>query len=215
MAYPISVNKNNYFENRKKSTVETPLALANFIYQIIKDGGKIYSDVWDIGCYKGNLSYPWKVAGHTCRGVDIKDHGYHSEIQIGDFLNINPKEFTDACGHYAFKPDAIFLCNPPFNHEFEGKRAGRSFLPELFLKQIFDLSSYNYPVVLIVPMGCRLNNRKKSTRWRWLRDCGASITSIITLPLDIFPEVQFHTEILFFNMPQLKPHYFLTEDALK
>ena len=49
----------------------------------------------------------------------------------------------------------------------------------------------------------------------WLRDCGAEITSIISLPLDIFPDVEFHAEILIFNVSGIQPHYFLPEEALQ
>ncbi len=60
-------------------------------------------------------------------------------------------------------------------------------------------------------MGFRLNQRKISKRWKWLRDNCPPITSIISLPLDIFDNVQFHSEILIFNVPKLKPHYFLPD----
>jgi hypothetical protein len=33
--------------------------------------------------------------------------------------------------------------------------------------------------------------------------------------LDIFPGVVLPAEILLFKMPRLKPHYFLSEDALR
>ena len=40
------------------------------------------------------------------------------------------------------------------------------------------------------------------------------ITSIITLPHDAFEVVKVHSEILLFNMPRLRPHYFLPDDVL-
>jgi type I restriction enzyme M protein len=67
---------------------------------------------------------------------------------------------------------------------------------------------------MFVPMGLRLNQRLCSARWRWLRDCGTRITSIISLPLDVFTGVEFHNEILIFNVVGLRPHYFLPEEAL-
>jgi len=63
-------------------------------------------------------------------------------------------------------------------------------------------------------MGFLLNQRRKSKRWRWLRDCGAEITSIVSLPLDIFPDVEFHNEILIYNVSGINPHYFLPEELL-
>jgi hypothetical protein len=82
------------------------------------------------------------------------------------------------------------------------------------LEHIFKLFGVEVPVVMFVPMGFRLNQRRKSKRWRWLRDCGAKITSIVSLPLDVFESVEFHAEILIFNVAELKPHYFLPEEAL-
>ncbi len=213
MAYPVSVSKNNYFQNRKKSTVETPIGIAKCISNIILSNNVKVSQVWDIGCYRGNLSLPWSNIVE-CVGVDVEDFGYHGKMNVGDFLSIKVEEFHDASAHYAFKPDCLFLCNPPFNYEYKGGKIGRKFLPELFLKQIFDLAGYDRQVVLITPMGGILNQRKKSTRWRWLRDCGAQITSRLALPIDAFPNVQFHAEVLFFNIAGIKPHYFLGEEFL-
>jgi ParB-like chromosome segregation protein Spo0J len=41
------------------------------------------------------------------------------------------------------------------------------------------------------------------------------ITSIVTLPHDVFQSVKVHSEILLFNMPKLKPHYFLPDKYLR
>ena len=99
--------------------------------------------------------------------------------------------------------------NPPFNG-CEGKRL----YPEVFLAHTFELFDETIPVVLFTPMGFRLNQRRKSARWRWLRDSKAKLTSTVALPLDIFPGVEFHAEILIFNVKGVLPHYFLPESAL-
>jgi len=52
------------------------------------------------------------------------------------------------------------------------------------------------------PMGFRLNGQQKGNQKY------PPISSIISLPLDIFPKVAFHSEILIFNLPNLQPHYF-------
>ena len=91
---------------------------------------------------------------------------------------------------------------------------GKQLYPEVFLRHIFKLFGETMPVALFAPMGMRLNQRKKSTRWRWLRDSKAQLTSIISLPLDVFPSVEFHAEILVFNVKDMNPHYFLPEEAL-
>ena len=51
-------------------------------------------------------------------------------------------------------------------------------------------------------MGVRLNQNKGSKRWRWLRDRAPAITSIISLPRDIFGSVDFHCEILLLDLQQ-------------
>jgi type I restriction enzyme M protein len=101
------------------------------------------------------------------------------------------------------------LCNPPFNGA-----PGKRLYPEVFLEHLFKLFGVQIPVTMVVPMGLRLNQRRKSKRWRWLRDCGAQITSIISMPLDVFDGVEFHNEILVFNVAGIKPHYFLPEVAI-
>lgn len=107
------------------------------------------------------------------------------------------------------RPDLI-LCNPPFNGA-----PGKQLYPEVFLRHTFKLFDEKVPVVMFAPMGLRLNQRKHSTRWRWLRDAKARITSIIDLPLDVFPGVECHAEILVFNVPGICPHYFLPDEALQ
>ena len=44
---------------------------------------------------------------------------------------------------------------------------------------------------------------------------GYPITSIVTLPHDVFGSVKVHSEILLFNMPKLKPHHFLPDKYLR
>ena len=48
----------------------------------------------------------------------------------------------------------------------------------------------------------------------WLRDSGPTITDIIALPLDIFPGVQFHMELVMFNLPNIEHHRFLPQKYL-
>ena len=100
------------------------------------------------------------------------------------------------------------LCNSPFNGA-----DGKQLYPEVFLCHAFKLFGDTIPIVLFVPMGFRLNQRRKSTRWRWLLDSRATITSIVSLP-EIFPDVEFHAEILIFDSRGWEPHYFLPEEAL-
>ena len=82
--------------------------------------------------------------------------------------------------------------------------------PELFMRKIVELWGEKKKIVMVVPMGFRLNATLRSERWNWLKNSKLRITSIISLPINIF-EAKFHTEILCFNIPKLKPHYFLYE----
>jgi len=204
MPYPISVKKNNYFEKRKNSTVLTPKLLADNIFDIVQSSNWYESEnpvVYDIGCNSGELSLPFKDTAISCVGIDIADVKYHSTFIKCDFLTINKNNFPEN------NLSRLFLCNPPFNWECQGH--GRKLLPELFLRKIFELFGTKVPVVLISPMGMMLNQRLKSKRWPWLRDCGCEITSRLVIPIDIFPEVAFHAEVLFFNIHGIKATYFL------
>jgi len=206
MSYPISVKKNNYFENRKNSTVETPRGVSEFIYGLIHNNTNIET-VIDVCCGRGALSKPFYKNNYLVYGIDIEDPKIDNTYFIfsgGDFLYDEIKWFVQG--------GKLILCNPPFNDRL-GKYK-KKLLPELFLNRIFETFGYTTPVVLFVPMGFRLNQRKKSKRWKKLRDSGAEITTIITLPIDIFKDVLFHSEILIFNIQGLKPHYFLPEEAL-
>jgi hypothetical protein len=199
--YPISVKKNNYIKNKKNSMVLTPLWLSKFIYNLISKN--IFNLILDIGCNNGSLSYFFRKK-HTVCGIDIFDE-YNLSKLFGfyyfkkDFLNLKKEKWN-------IKPDLI-LCNPPFN-DSTGKYK-KKLLPELFFKKIIEIFGYKIPFVLFVPMGFRLNQKKSSTRYKYIRDCGAELTSIISLPIDTYDNVLFHSEILIFNIFNLKSHYFI------
>jgi len=180
MSSPLSVKKNNYIKNPKRSDIETPLEIAEFIASLFDR-----DSVFDPCSGNGNLLKLFKERGYKIESCEIKSGC--------DFLK--RKEKIDA---------ELIVCNPPFNLGV-GKKLGS----EVFLKKILELWRKDAAIVLFVPMGFRLNQRKTSKRWRWLRDSCPPITSIISLPLDIFENVAFHSEILIFNAPALKPHYFI------
>ena len=115
------------------------------------------------------------------------------------------------------KPQLV-LCNPPFNGY--GNKLGS----EVWLDKIIELFGKEVPIVLFAPMGFRLNGKQNGKRWsKFNSDKYPPISSIISLPRDIFPEVEFHSErlysnlqktfnkgfqILIFNLQGLEPHYF-------
>ena len=96
----------------------------------------------------------------------------------------------------------LILCNPPFNGH-----KNRKLYPEVFLKKIVEIYGNNAKIVMIVPSGLRLNQRLKSKRWKWINE-NLEITSILTLPLDVFEGVLFHTEILFLLFRFDSVHHF-------
>jgi hypothetical protein len=71
-------------------------------------------------------------------------------------------------------------------------------LPFTFLKRIVTLFGNEIPIVLIVPWGFLLNQKMKSTRWRWIRD-NFEFPSILINPLDAFSGVAYQSYTLFFN----------------
>ena len=162
--------------------------------------GKVYNGIiFDPAFGSGRLTDPWYNSGSYVIGCDIQNQvACRHEFNECKFEDLNPR----------YLPDLV-ICNPPFNGA-----SGKRLYPEVFLEHIFKLFGTDIPVVMFAPMGLRLNQRRKSKRFRWLRDCGAEITSIISLPLDIFEEVEFHAEILIFNVKGIKSHYFLPEQYL-
>ena len=226
MASPLTTTRNDFYNNRKRSDIETPVKVAEFIYQIVRES-PLFSEVkqyelLDVACGSGILGVPfvsmpwWYVNGIDV--VDEKPEGYANYVQM-DFMEF-PGELPN------FSPDLI-VCNPPFNNMAGEHTNGLK--PELFIKRIFDLYGHTIPVVLFAPMGFIFNQRKKSKRWRSLRDeyKDAEITSIIVPPLDIFtnpdfdpdkeigkgnrPNIEFHNMIMLWNIPGVKSFYWLDE----
>jgi type I restriction enzyme M protein len=202
---PLTVKRNDYHENKKNSTVYTPVGVAQFLFATLQAPIRRQFDarkqltVFDPAIGTGRLTDPWYAAGCNVVGCDATDQGARCQ----QFDHCRFEDFEPP-----FPPDLV-LCNPPFNGAPK-----KQLYPEVFLKRIFELFGTKTPVVLFVPMGFLLNQRRKSKRWRWLRDCGAELTSIVSLPLDIFEDVEFHSEIVIFNVEQIKPHYFLPEEYL-
>jgi len=205
MPSPLTVARNNYHKNPKASAIYTPPGVARFLFDILHKA-RPFADrkiadliVLDPAIGKGNLVAPWFDAGCHIVGCDVTNIG----LLCHRYYRGRFEEQTDLP-----LPDLV-LSNPPFNGA-----PGRQLYPEVFLRHIFDLWGPKMPTVMFAPMGLLLNQRRRSTRFRWLRDCGAKITSIVSLPLDIFPDVEFHAEILIFNVTGIQPHYFLPDEAL-
>ena len=168
---------------------ETPPGLARFLFETISPVHEVKT-ILDPCAGRGALTKPW-------RGRRVVSF----EIDEGKDFFLCPDRID--CD--------LVLCNPPFSQESE---SGTGYQPERFLRRIVEVVPRQTPIVLITPMGMRLHQEKRSKRWRWLRDEAPPITSIISLPRDAFPTVDYHVEILLFDMPRLKPHYFMPDRYL-
>jgi hypothetical protein len=216
MPSPLNVKRNNYHAHPKRSDIYTPVGVAQFLHDVLQHGLPLkrqsgpcggggrcqhaFHTIFDPAIGNGRLTEPWRHSGRTIIGCDV----IRRQAECRHYYCQQYETLADV----AFAPDLV-LCNPPFNGA-----SGRRLYPEVFLAHTFQLFGAQQPIVLFAPMGMRLNQRRKSTRWRWLRDCGAKLTSIVSLPLDTFPNVEFHAEILIFNVRRIEPHYFLTESAV-
>jgi hypothetical protein len=187
MASPLTVKRNEYRTNPKRSDIPTPLWLCEQVASLFPD----VQTVLDPACGDGRLLAPFKRRGCKTVGYDVK--------QGTDFLFGVEPVVCDLC-----------VCNPPFN-----LGVGRMLGSEVFLRKILARCG-NVPIALFCPMGFRLNQRMNSARWKWLRDeCPAKITSLMALPLDCFEGVEFHAEIVFFNARHLEPHLFCTPNTIR
>lgn len=195
MSQALSTRKNPYWDNPKNSTVYTPKCVADFLHRIISSV-LLPKVILDPAIGRGALTNPWKK-NSTIVGVDVdpKSKRYADHFVRSRFEDLE---------HWSLPYPNLILVNPPWNGA-----NGRKLYPEVFLRKIVDLFGKDVPTVLFVPMGFRLNQRMKSKRWQWLNGIGMGITSIVSLPLNVFEKVEFHSEILLFNMPKLKAHYWI------
>ena len=171
-----------YVKKDKRSDTPTNLKVCEFIHNIV------------------SAKYSPKKILDPCAGDRRLTFMFNT-----DTINYEIKDGTDFLKE-TNKIDCDFvICNPPFN--LGG--TGRKLSVEVFMDKILELVDKDTPIILITPMGFRLNQRINSKRWRKMRDDYPPITSIISLPLDIFEDTLFHCEILCFNCYRLLPHYFL------
>jgi len=172
-------------KGKKRSDTETPKELCKMIYKLI---GEIYkpTKILDPCCGDRRLTELFFKDGVEIINYEIKEDK--------DFLLETEKIDCDLC-----------IMNPPFNVG----GSGRKLAVEIFMDKVLELVDNNIPIVLITPMGFRLNQRYKSARWKKMKDKYPPITSIISLPLDCFKETLFHVEVLFFNIHLNENHYFI------
>jgi len=196
----INARGSNYHSDPRPNDIYTPAPLALFLFDLLDD--QEFTTVLDPAIGAGALTEPWRASGRTIFGCDTNPASAH----YADIFRRGP--FEDIKRWSAPTPDLV-LCNAPCNG---GK--GKGLYPEVFLRHLVGLFGNGLPIALFCPMGLRLNQRLRSGRYGWLRDSGPTITDIIALPLDIFPGVQFHMELVMFNLPNIEHHRFLPQKYL-
>ncbi len=175
--------------NIRPANTATPPGVCRFLHDIISAKYKV-TTILDPCAGKGNLTRPWK----GCKVIT------HEATKGRDFFSCPDHIDCD-----------LVLCNPPWSGGGKSTKSPIS----IFLERILDVVPPKTPIVLIAHWSFRMDQDKKSSRWRWLRDECPPITSIITLPHDIWSDAKVHSEILLFNLPKLRSHYFLPDDYLR
>lgn len=204
------VDRNNFYEQQKKATIYTPDAVSRFIFNIVNSNIGKEKPVIDPCVGAGSLLKPFKDNGYTVIGIDIQHQGFE-QTEVRNYLSCKKGELPDP---------SLVIINPPFNIDGKTKNyikkhyGGRPLLPEVWLQKAIELFGIDIPIVLFTPYGLRLNQTVESKRWqRFIHREYPDITSIISLPKNIFDGILFHSEILIFNIPptkdnDVKPHYF-------
>lgn len=179
-----------------KCEIDTPSNVSQYLYERLKHLKPRV--VFDPCAGLGNLLEPWKQI--YCCGVEINKERFQESRRRG--FDIFGQAF-ELYEHHKVPPDLI-LCNPPWNRHWKGLNYS-----EIFLRKIVELWGKDIPIAFLVPMGFRLNQRTNSQRFQWMKTKGPQITSIISCPLDMYPDVKFHNEIILFNVKRVKPHYWI------
>ena len=205
------VDRNNFYTNEKKATIFTPAAVSEFLYDILHTHISKKGVVVDPCVGRGSLLRPWKRNGYKVMGIDIERQGFPGTI-VRNYLEMQPEEIDVEV--------SLVIMNPPFNIDQKTKQyikehyGGRPLLPEVWFSKAIQLFGRKTPIVMFTPYGFRLNQTEQSKRWqKFVRDEYPPITSIISLPKDVFDGILFHSEVLAFNLPKLKAHYFLNHGA--
>jgi type I restriction-modification system DNA methylase subunit len=202
------VDRNNFYETEKKATVYTPAYVSDFLYHTIQPYIPKNSLILDPCVGEGSLLKPWRLNKYRTIGIDIEDQNYPETI-VKNYLEIKKGEIEQP---------SLIVMNPPFNIDGKTKEyikqnyGGRPLLPEVWLQKALELFGNKTPIAMFTPYGFRLNQTDESKRWKkFIEGEYPEITSIISLPKNVFEGILFHSEILIFNMPQLKGHYFIKD----
>jgi len=200
------VDRNNFYQVQKNATVCTPDYVSDFLFSILHSHIKRDGLVVDPCVGEGSLLRPWQESGWNTVGIDIERQGFPKTI-VKNYLDVKKGEIA--------KP-ALVIMNPPFNIDAKTKEyikrhyGGRPLLPEVWFQKALELFGTKVPIAMFTPYGFRLNQTEESKRWRrFIEGEYPDITSIVSLPKNVFDRILFHSEVLIFNLPKLRGHYFV------
>lgn len=201
------VDRNNFYKVQKKATIFTPDYVSEFLFNLVYKYIDKKGIVLDPCVGQGSLLKPFKKNGYKVLGIDIENQGFPRTI-VRNYLEVKKGDIKDKI--------SLVIMNPPFNIDSKTKQyikenyGGRPLLPEVWFSKALELFGHDIPIVMFTPYGFRLNQSDTSKRWqKFITKEYPEITSIVSLPKDVFENILFHSEVLMFNLPQLKGHYFL------
>lgn len=187
-------------------SIQTPLFVARFLHKILKHLKP--TAVLDPAVGEGNLLIPWRETAITL-GVDTDEDRVHIATTVNKISSGITMPFENTTREdYPVKPELV-MCNPPWNRHWNNLN-----YPEVFLQKIVELFGNKIPICLLCPMGLRLNQTAGSPRKRWIKNT-LEINSIISCPRDLYPETEFHSEIILFNCKKVRPHYWMIDPPEK
>ncbi len=202
------VDRNNFYTVQKNATVCTPDYVSEFLFSILRDHIKPGGLIVDPCVGEGSLLKPWQAGGWNTVGIDIESQGFPNTI-VKNYLEVKKGEV---------KKPALVIMNPPFNIDSKTKEyikanyGGRPLLPEVWFQKALELFGTKVPIAMFTPYGFRLNQTDESKRWRrFIEGEYPDITSIVSLPKDVFDGILCHREVLIFNLPKLRGHYFVQD----
>ena len=199
------IDRNNFYGNEKKATIFTPDKTSNYIFSLLSQYIDKKGLILDPCVGEGSLLLPFLRNGYRVLGIDIEAQGFAPTLEK-NYLEVKVGEI---------ETPAFIIMNPPFNIDDKTKEyikehyGSRPLLPEIWLQKAVQLFGKVVPTLMFTPYGFRLNLTQNSKRWKkFVNGEFPDISSIISLPKNHFDGILFHSEILIFNIPQLKPHYF-------
>lgn len=182
----MSVYNKGQNKGTKKSDTPTPIWLCDYLYNLLSDYEEDFKTILD-----------------PCAG----DKRLTNNFNNSKIINYEIKEGTDFLQETNNIDCDLCIMNPPFNIG-----QGRKLAVEVFMDKVLELCDNSIPIFMICPMGFRLNQRKTSKRLKKMKNYYPEITTIISLPVDTFEDTLYHAEIVCYNTPFLKSHYFVDLD---